>query len=106
MQTINLPKYQRILRKIGLVLLVLVMVYFVIGALAALIMIIIEATTHQMSSEIQQDQPGFQPWIIYAGMIVMMLMCFGIGFGAFLGHRAVRKFGKLKENTSKGKEVY
>lgn len=106
MQAINLPKYKRIIRKTALILLVLVMIYFAIGILAAFGMIIIEATTHQMSSEIQLDSPGFQPWIIYAGMIVMILMGFSIGFGAFIAHRAVRKIGIPKVNTSKKNEVY
>lgn len=73
------------------------MIYFIIGMLAAAAMIVIEAMTHQMSSEIQQDTPGFQPWIIYAGMVVMILMCFGMALGAFFGHRAIKKIGQSQK---------
>ena len=94
-----MSKYKRILRKIALIILVLFIIYFMIGALASIAMIVIEAITHQMSLEIQEDNPSFQPWIIYVGIAVMTFISVGMAFGVFMGYRSVKKIGQPKSGT-------
>lgn len=68
-------------------------------------MVIIEATTHKMSLEIQQDSPGFSPWLIYLGMFIMMILCSGIAFGAYFAHKTIKNIGKPKSLSIKTTET-
>jgi uncharacterized membrane protein (Fun14 family) len=85
------PRALLILKKVAKLLLILVMIYFSLGGLASLGMIFIEAFTHQMSTEIQQDSAEFQAWLIYVGMLVMLITCAGFVFTAYLGFRFLRR---------------
>lgn len=100
-----MTKLKRVIKKLTLILLVLTMIYFCIGFIAAATMIIIEAATHQMSSEIQQDTPSFEPWLIYLGMFVMMILCFGMALGAYFAHKAIKNIGKPKSLSIKTTET-
>lgn len=95
-----MPIYKLILSKIALVLLVSLLIYFVIAILAAFVMLIIEALIHQMSLEIQEDSPSFQPWIIYIGMVLIMLLSFGIIIGLFLGYRVIKKWTNQRKRRA------
>ena len=92
------PKLLLIIKKVTKVLMVLVMIYFSIGALACIGVIGIEAFTQQMSLEIKEDSPEFQSWIIYVGMVVMLIICLGFVFSSYL------LFRFLKNDLSKRKQ--
>ena len=89
------PKALLFLKKLIKVLMVITMIYFGLGALACLGMIGIEAFTQQMSLEIKVESPEFQAWIIYVGMTVMLIVCLGFIFSAYL------LFKYLKNDLSK-----
>ena len=76
------------LKKIGLVLLILLMIYFSIGILACIGVIVIEATTHQPSIEIGEN---FQPWILYLCMGIFAIVLAGIGVACGVGYYYLRK---------------
>lgn len=77
-----------ILLKILRVILVLAIIYLSVGFIAGIGFIVIEAQTHKMSNEIGND---FNPWIIYAGMIVYLFIIGGLLMGAGIGFYKIRQ---------------
>lgn len=64
------------------------MVYFLLGFLACIGVIAIEATTHQLSLEIGGD---FKPWIIYLSLAVFAFTLAGLAFLCYLGYYYLKK---------------
>ena len=81
-----------ILLKIAIILLIILMVYFGLGFLACVALIIFEASTHQISLEIGND---FNPAIIYLGLSLFAIVVAGIFTACYIGYYHARK--KLKK---------
>ncbi len=72
-----------VLKKILLIILVLAIIYFSLGFIASVVLIVMEFNSHQMSREIGGD---FDSWIIYLGLglfsifLGLIIMSLGAGF--------------------------
>ncbi|MDB4534269.1 hypothetical protein N9242_05295 [Vicingaceae bacterium] len=81
----------RILKKVILVVLVLLMIYFGLGFAACIGIILIEASTHQLSLELGNDYPV---WIIYLAMSIFAMICAGLFIACKVGHYYLKKSTK------------
>ncbi|MCB0401136.1 MAG: hypothetical protein KDD41_03575 [Flavobacteriales bacterium] len=82
---------KKILLQISYILLFLLGIYFSLGMLASVVLIILEYTGGQMSAELIEEFPEFDSRIIYLGLTVFALCCGGIAFTCFFGVYAIKK---------------
>ncbi len=85
----NRTKY--ILLKIVSILLLIGVIYFGLGLLATIVMIIMEATMQVMSSELGEDYPT---WILYVSGVVFAIFVGGLGMGCGIGYYQLKKYIK------------
>jgi ABC-type antimicrobial peptide transport system permease subunit len=71
------------------------MVYFGLGILASIAVIIIEASTHQMSIEIGEN---FNPIIIYLGLSLFIIALAGIFTACYIGYYHAKKSLKNRKD--------
>ena len=81
----------KVLIKILYYALILLGIYFALGLLASLGLIIMEANTNQLTNEIVKEQSDFENWIIYLGLSVFSIICVGISFVCFFCAKAIKK---------------
>ena len=77
-----------ILKKIILILLMLLMIYFGLGVLSCIGIIIAEASTHILSSEIGSDA---SPALIYTALGVFAFICAGLVTLCYVGYYYLKR---------------